>query len=272
MINFKKIIGLIATAIMAVSVCGISAYADDFSFDMQKAKPTYGGGQAYMTFTRLDNEKRDKNNFNPLWITKDSKIEVEYSTDGEYEESPIYFVFQSWTGEIVSSQEDKWVQIAPTSFDDTKAVWDYTTLTNAYGTNFSDVYAFVITDGDTNALTVKSLTITNVKIAKDDISTVTGGTVITDEPIEVAETSVSESPDAATAESVTDTAKITETVDTTSKISTEANNATVGTDNETSQSEMNWYLIGLIISGILIILLIIILVRNAIKAKTKGWR
>lgn len=264
MINIKKLIGLAASAVIAVSSFCISAFADDFSFDMQKAKPTYGGGQAYMTFTRLDNEKRDKNNFNPLWITEDSQIEIEYTTEGDYEETPIYFVFQSWTGEIVSSQKDKWVLIAPTTFDDTKAVWDYETIINTYGSNFSDVYAFVVTDGGENALTVSSITITNIKIAKDEILTVSGGTVITDEPIEMTEQSVSET----VVSDSNDTSA--ESSDKTTIVASEQTEKNIE-DNDTNKS-INWYLVGIIVSGAMIAVLTALLIIKTIKAKTKGWR
>jgi len=264
MINIKRLIGLAASAVMAVSSCCISAFADDFSFDMQKAKPTYGGGQAYMTFTRLDNEKRDKNNFNPLWITEDSQIEIEYATEGDYEETPIYFVFQSWTGEIVSSQEDKWVLIAPTTFDDTKAVWDYETIINTYGSNFSDVYAFVVTDGGENSLTVSSITISNIKIAKDEILTVSGGTVITDEPIEMTEQSVSETAVSDSDDTVAESSKSSDETTIAASEQTKKN-----IENNDTDKSVNWYLIGMIVSGVLIIVLTTLLIIKTIKAKTK---
>lgn len=269
MAKIKRLIGFLASAIIAVSACAVSVCADDFSFDMEKAKPTYGGGHAFMVLTRLDNEKRDKNNFNPLWISEDSEIQIEYKTEGDFEETPIYFIFQSWTGDIVASQEDKWVLIAPTSYDDNKAVWNYETITDTYGSNFSDVYAFVVSDGGTNALELKSITITNVKIPNDEILTVKGGTVITDKPIG---TTIISEIESETSITVTETENKTEITETKTEVTSATKNADISTESaEEQSSSLSIYILGFIVSGILILVLLILLIVKTVKAKTKGW-
>lgn len=273
MAKIKRLMGFLASAIIAVSACAVSVCADDFSFDMEKAKPTYGGGHAFIVLTRLDNEKRDKNNFNPLWLSEDSEIQIEYKTEGDFEETPIYFIFQSWTGDIVASQEDKWVLIAPTSYDDNKAVWNYETITDTYGSNFSDVYAFVVSDGGTNALELKSITITNVKIPNDEIPTVKGGTVITDKPIETTIISEIESETSITeTETETETENKTEIIETKTEVTSATNNADISTEStEEQSSSLSIYILGFIVSGILILVLLILLIVKTVKAKTKGW-
>lgn len=178
----KRILSAIAAmAVMATTAVAVSA--DEFNFDMSKAKPTYGGGQSFSTFTRLDGEKRDRNKFSPLWMTKDSTIEITYETSGEYINAPLNLIFQSWTGDLVSSVEDKWVEILPSSFDETHAVFTFEDIAKTYGSeDFYDVYAINISDND-NSLLVKSFVVTNCNIPDEIASTITGGTVTLDDII-----------------------------------------------------------------------------------------
>jgi hypothetical protein len=166
----KKFTKCLLGAVTAVSVMvmnGVTVFADDFEFDMSKAKQSQGGGKAYTEYTRLDNETRHQNNFDPTWITEDSAFEVEYTYEGSFDEFPMYLILQSWQGDKVDSQEDKWVKIEPTEFDDTHAVWSYDTFSEAWeSSDFSNVYALLIEDNNVQ-LTLSSFTVTNVDVPED---------------------------------------------------------------------------------------------------------
>lgn len=282
--NIKRLISCAIGTLIAASVCTISTFAEDFSFDMTKARPTYGGGQAYSMYTRLDNERRDKYNFNPLWITEDSTFEVEYTTEGEYIDAPIRLIFQSWEGKLVESKEDKWIQIVPTSFDDTKAIWDYNTITATYGSDFSDVYCLVLGDGETNSLTVTSMTAFNLNIPEEDMYSIKNGIVLNDgEPITIPESETTEKQSAKneqSAETITE-AIMTEQTENTSETTIATsfdepkNTETSETSSEKEEQESEKsvpFVIYLILPGILAVILVILLIRNRIKAAKGGWR
>lgn len=156
-----------------------SAYADDYYFDMSKARQTFGNGtgSTYSDMTRLDNERRDKDKFNPLWLTEDSSIVIEYVSEGDYEEAPAILVLQSWVGELVSGTDDKWVQVLPSSYDDTTATFTYEDMVAAYGNDFSDVYALNVVDSG-NALLIKSMIATNVEVPEDEVTDKLVGTIV----------------------------------------------------------------------------------------------
>jgi hypothetical protein len=178
----KSLCGFVAAAV-AVMMTGMSVFADDFEFDMSKAKATQSGGKAYTEYTRLDNEPKHADNFDPLWLTEDSVYEVEYTSSGEYEDCPMYLIFQSWKGDKVSSQEDRWVRIAPTTFDSSHASWTFDTIAEAWGSSdFSEVYAFLIEDNNIH-LTLSSFTVSNIEVP-DDITSVADGEIIKTEASE----------------------------------------------------------------------------------------
>lgn len=281
--KIKNILSGIIGAAIAVSACTATIFAENFSFNMEKARPTYGGGHAFSMYTRLDNERRDKYNFNPLWITEESTIEVEYTT-GEYTEIPIRLVFQSWEGELVESKEDKWVQIAPTSFDDTKAVWNYETIINTYGSDFSDVYCLVLSDGGDNSLTVSSMTATNLAIPEEDMYTVKNG-VILDENGMIVTMAASETNILTDMSAMIDAEKtaISETTAVLNETNVEnentdnsqttivSNNEPTVEDETAEKSDSNFLLLAIILSSVAIVVLIIVLIILRVKAKRKNW-
>lgn len=177
-LKIKKLLAAIgaSAALMALAP---SAYADDYYFDMSKARQTFGNGtgSTYSDMTRLDNERRDKDKFNPLWLTEDSSIVIEYVSEGDYEEAPAILVLQSWVGELVSGTDDKWVQVLPSSYDDTTATFTYEDMVAAYGNDFSDVYALNVVDSG-NALLIKSMIATNVEVPEDEVTDKLVGTVV----------------------------------------------------------------------------------------------
>lgn len=177
-LKIKKLLAAIgaSAALMALAP---SAYADDYYFDMSKARQTFGNGtgSTYSDMTRLDNERRDKDKFNPLWLTEDSSIVIEYVSEGDYEEAPAILVLQSWVGELVSGTDDKWVQVLPSSYDDTTATFTYEDMVAAYGNDFSDVYALNVVDSG-NALLIKSMIATNVEVPEDEVTDKLVGTIV----------------------------------------------------------------------------------------------
>lgn len=156
-----------------------SAYADDYYFDMSKARQTFGNGTGttYSDTTRLDNERRDKDKFNPLWLTEESTIEMEFVSEGEYEETPAVLVLQSWTGELVSGTEEKWIHVLPSSYTETTAIFTYDDIVATYGADFSDIYAINVADSG-NALLIKSMVATNVNVPEDEITDKLVGTLV----------------------------------------------------------------------------------------------
>lgn len=266
--NIKRIIACTVSTLIAASMSTISAFAEDFSFDMTKARPTYGGGQAYTSYTRLDNERRDKNNFNPLWLTENSTFEIEYTTEGDFINAPVRLILQSWTGELVDSKEDKWIPIEPTSFDDTKAVWDYDTLVAAYGSDFSDVYSLVIGDGDMNSLTVKSMIATNLDIPDSELYSVTNGSILDNgKPVSQPEVTEADASDETVKETSSDEEKDNTETQTDKKSD---NNKTEDKNTESLTNNLYVIILGAVVI-ILVITLAVIIIKNKIKAKRGGW-
>lgn len=266
--KFLKNICTIATASAVIMSQGISASADEFHFDMEKAKPTYGGGQAYMYMTRLDNEKRDKNNFNPLWINENSYFEIDYTSEGEYENSPVLLIMQSWTGDLVDGTEVKWVEVYPSELTDTYAKFTYDDIVSAYGSDFSDVYGINVTDNG-NSLTISSFDLINCSYPKDiNTAEITGGTAIRTDPIttETAETAPASEEtikdNTGNSEAVEETE---EAVDEKAETETapgenveEVNEETVEDTNESDSS--NPFIITTVIAAVVIVILVIVLI------------
>lgn len=178
----KMLVGFVS-AIFVAAVTAITAFAEtlDYDYDMTKSRWTYGGGQSYTTYTRLDVEKRDKNNFNPMWMTEDSQIIITYETEGEATGCPTRLSFQTWQGELVSSQETRACDITPDSYDDTTSVYSYKTMLESWGKpDFSDVYSIVVWDSGTNNLFVNSMKVTNLNVPEEDLATVKGGVFLKD--------------------------------------------------------------------------------------------
>lgn len=175
--NYLKIAGAVASAAMSMALMTTTVFADDFSFDVTKAKETKGGGQSYTTFTRLTNEKRDKNNFDPTWMTDDSEFIIEYDASGEYDQSPVYLILQCWEGELVEASEDRWVSVLPSVCDASRAVFTREDISSQWGSELNDIYAINVGDTGKNSILVKSITVTNCNISSD-AETITGGTVI----------------------------------------------------------------------------------------------
>lgn len=275
-----KVLSCIAASVFASVAMSMAVFADEYSFDMEKAKQTHGGGQSYMSFTRLDNERRDMLKFNPLWITPESTIEIDYVSEGEYEDQPMNLVFQSWIGALVESTEDKWVQIPPTDFSETHATWSYDTIVSVYGEDFSDVYAIVIEDSGTNSLLVTNITVTNLSVPADERENVGGGIlVITETDETITETTAAETLEITDTQDAGDEKvgkEETEKVSKETSVETE-NDSSAKTQttkssedkNEDAESGIPAWLIIAIGGGVFSIVIIIIVI--ALKHRNNGW-
>ena len=279
--KLSKILSCIAASVLSFVMTGVTAFADEYSFDMEKTKQTQGGGQAYVSFTRLDNERRDRLKFNPLWITSESTFEIDYTSEGEYDGQPMNLIFQSWVGALVDSTEDKWVQIPPTTYDETHAVWTYDTLTSVYGDDFSDVYAIVVEDSGTNSLLVTNITVTNLSVPADERENVAGGilTVTTvDEPVaDIIETEAVGETDAKNADDKADSGKVTENAkgETSSEKSSSSSEKTTTAkvnDDSGETTVLNVPIWGVAVAGVAVVLIIVIVALVASrKRKNRGW-
>lgn len=160
-----------AFAFTAVSAAvSMSVSAEDYEFDVSSAVKTNGGwGQSYTVYTSLTGEEEHSGNFNPMWLTEDSEILVEYTYSGDASASPVELIWQTWDGGPAEPDPDvagTWNKVAPYEYDDTSAKFSFEDIAAAYGTsNFATVYAINI--GDTGVeLTVTKMTATNVEITE----------------------------------------------------------------------------------------------------------
>ena len=145
----------------------ISIYAEDYRCDVSSAVMTEGKwGQSYTEYTPLETDRKFANNFNPLWMTEQSEVIVEYeldAPDGELSESPVELIWQTWDGPVEPNPDAvKWAKVSPYEYDRMTAKFSYADIVKSYGTSdFSAVYAVNIGDTGTN-IKVTSLTITNI--------------------------------------------------------------------------------------------------------------
>ena len=179
--KLNKIITVFSTVLLSMCM-GISVSAEvcDYDYDMAKSRWTYGGGYSFVTYTRLDGERKDKHSINPEWITENTEIHIEYETEGDYEGCPVNLIFQTWTGDLVTSKENKEVSIEPSKYDDKTAVYTYKDFTKDWGTDFSTLYSISFADKGTNSLFISMVTLTNLDIPDEEIVAVKGGVLLKD--------------------------------------------------------------------------------------------
>lgn len=277
MFSFKKLFASIVASVAIMSASAINVFADDYAFDLSKATRTFGKGTTYVHYTRLDNERMDRNNFNPLWMTKDSSLLLEFEAEGEYENTPIVISFQSWTGEKVTGTEDKIVKIYPSEYTDSTAVVTYDDMVKYYGTDdFSDVYC-VRAEDDGNQVLVTSFTVTNCNIPEDEAENAKGTIIKTEETAESTETEtepVAEETAAVTEEAVPETTESNETK--AEKPAADENEDVTKISEEPSESEAEEnssnpiLIIGIIAGGVIIVIVVVvILVVSKKKKKSK---
>lgn len=166
----KKLFRTMSAAAVGILSCAIlaaTAYAEDYTFDVSGASESGGKwGQSFICYTALGNEEYSEN-FNPMWMTSDSEVIVDYTYKGEANGSPVELIWQTWGDGPVEPNPDvtkDWNKIAPYEYTDTEAKFSFSDIAASYGSdNFDTVYAICVGDTGVN-LTVTGMKVTNCNI------------------------------------------------------------------------------------------------------------
>lgn len=156
-----------AVGILSCAMLAATAYAEDYTFDVSGASESNGKwGQSFICYTALGNEEFSEN-FNPMWMTSDSEVIVDYTYKGEANGSPVELIWQTWGDGPVKPNPDvtkDWNKIAPYEYTDTEAKFSFSDIAASYGSdNFDTVYAICVGDTGVN-LTVTGMKVTNCNI------------------------------------------------------------------------------------------------------------
>ena len=244
MISAKKAVHSLAAAAataFAVFMAGssVSAAVFDYEYDMSKSRWTYGGGYSFVTYTRLDGERKDRHGLDPTWITEDSEIIISYQTEGDYDGCPASLIFQTWTGDLVDSEVEQTTSITPVSYTDTEAVYTYDSFMQEWGLDTKYIYSISVSDVGTNKLFVDSMMITNLDIPDDKVGSIQGAVLSRDgAEIDLSlYTSTVAAASSEQSESVSESLGSTETVTETSTVSESVENTVSGDITESTVSE-----------------------------------
>lgn len=275
----KKFVSCVSALIMGTTILGTNVYADDIRVNLDRARETYGGGCAITLYSAATGERRDTNNYEFTWFNEDSKIIVDYTYNGTYEEAPIKLVMQTWIGDKVESDTDASISVLPTEFTDTQAIWDMATIDAAWEYPLEWVYALNFYDTDNCGIKIDKVMFSNLDIPKERILKLTGGIVlrdgvlitednidapVTEAPVE--EPVVDES-EATVSESAEEDAEETEASE--SEVS-EASDKTTS-EKPAEESSNSVLVIALIALGVLSAILVIVLIVRGVRGKNKGW-
>lgn len=174
-----------AAAFSAASMMAFTVFAEDYIADTSNAIESTEWGQTFVL--RKEPGEEDVNLFDPIWMTEDSQVIVEYSL-GDHDEltaSPVELIIQGWvnpSGQETEADVAAWGKVAPVEYDEDSAVFNYSDIVEAYigqvekNSDFSadeirekfgnDVlrYADAMDVGDTGscAVTCTGFTVTNV--------------------------------------------------------------------------------------------------------------
>lgn len=165
--NFFRTMSAAAVGILSCAMLAVTAYAEDYTFDVSGASESNGKwGQSFICYTALGNEEFSEN-FNPMWMTSDSEVIVDYTYKGEANGSPVELIWQTWGDGPVKPNPDvtkDWNKIAPYEYTDTEAKFSFSDIAASYGSdNFDTVYAICVGDTGVN-LTVTGMKVTNCNI------------------------------------------------------------------------------------------------------------
>ena len=157
-----------AVGVFSCAVLAVTAYAEDYTFDVSGATETNGQwSQSFSYYTALGSEEFAAN-FNPMWMTSDSEVIVDYTYTGEANGSPVELIWQTWDDGPAEPNPDvtkNWNKVAPYEYTDTEAKFSFSDIAAKYGSdNFDTVYAICV--GDTGV----NLTVTGMKITNCDIT------------------------------------------------------------------------------------------------------
>lgn len=156
-----------AVGILSCAMLAVTAYAEDYTFDVSGASESNGKwGQSFICYTALGNEEFSEN-FNPMWMTSDSEVIVDYTYKGEANGSPVELIWQTWGDGPVKPNPDvtkNWNKVTPYEYTDTEAKFSFSDIAASYGSdNFDTVYAICVGDTGVN-LTVTGMKVTNCNI------------------------------------------------------------------------------------------------------------
>lgn len=153
--KISKIISGIAAGVFAAMCMTFTAFAEpqDLEPSVSRAIQTNGAWGQSVTYTNAQ--------INPMGITPDTVIEVQYELEGD-EALPgqyqVELILQNY-----AADPQIWAQVVPYEYDDTHALFDYDGMVLAYGSDdFSEVGNICIGDRGVK------MTVTYVKITNYD--------------------------------------------------------------------------------------------------------
>lgn len=153
--KISKIISGIAAGVFAAMCMTFTAFAEpqDLEPSVSRAVQTNGAWGQSVTYSNAE--------INPMGITPDTVIEVQYELEGD-EALPgqyqVELILQNYTAD-----PQIWAQVVPYEYDDTHAFFDYDGMVLAYGSDdFSEVGNICIGDRGVK------MTVTYVKITNYD--------------------------------------------------------------------------------------------------------
>lgn len=233
-----KTMSAAAVGILSCAILAATAYAEDYTFDVSGASESGGKwGQSFICYTALGNEEYSEN-FNPMWMTSDSEVIVDYTYTGEANGSPVELIWQTWGDGPVKPNPDvtkDWNKIAPYEYTDTEAKFSFSDIAASYGSdNFDTVYAICVGDTGVN-LTVTGMKVTNCNITAPVQTEETAAEAETEAQTEEETEAETEEATEAETEAETQEEDEDETEETTE---TEATTAAETTVKETSATEL----------------------------------
>ncbi len=238
-----KTMSAAAVGILSCAILAATAYAEDYTFDVSGASESGGKwGQSFICYTALGNEEYSEN-FNPMWMTSDSEVIVDYTYTGEANGSPVELIWQTWGDGPVKPNPDvtkDWNKIAPYEYTDTEAKFSFSDIAASYGSdNFDTVYAICVGDTGVN-LTVTGMKVTNCNITAPVQTEETAAEAETEAQTEEATEAETEEATEAETEAETQEEDEAETEETTETEATTAAETTVKetTAEETSATEL----------------------------------
>lgn len=238
-----KTMSAAAVGILSCAILAATAYAEDYTFDVSGASESGGKwGQSFICYTALGNEEYSEN-FNPMWMTSDSEVIVDYTYKGEANGSPVELIWQTWGDGPVKPNPDvtkDWNKIAPYEYTDTEAKFSFSDIAASYGSdNFDTVYAICVGDTGVN-LTVTGMKVTNCNITAPVQTEETAAEAETEAQTEEATEAETEEATEAETEAETQEEDEAETEETTETEATTAAETTVKetTAEETSATEL----------------------------------
>ena len=192
----KKLFALLSAVIVSLTALCVTASAEteDIELSVTRAVATNGMWGQSITYSSSD--------FNPMQLTEDSQILVEYELDGEMPANgwhPVELIFQNYVAE-----PQIWAQIAPSEFSETSAVFNYADMLATYtdkggAVDFSDINNICVGDSGV-VMKVTKVTVTNCERIEVTTTTAAETTVTTVSETEAPEETTVSSSETSAAE------------------------------------------------------------------------